>query len=78
MCFKTAGLAAPAENKATEFSTDNFGATISYQATGVREVYIAFGGTDSNGTVRRGQYAEASDLRQIATHLNELADKLEA
>jgi hypothetical protein len=78
MCFKTAGLPAPSENKATTKELSNF-AQVQVEAVGTRLVRVGLGAEGApkvNGA--SSQYFNPVSLRELAAYLNELADALEA
>lgn len=79
MCFKTANLPAPAENKAKRGLISPGGARYHVRVTkhSARMVRLSLGEVDGTESQDSSQYFEPAGLREFARHLNELADKLE-
>lgn len=80
MCFKTAKLPAPSEQKYRKRTVKASGATFHVSATGTRTVSVHIGevrpSPDDVGD--HTQSFSPDGLREFAAKLNKLADKLEA
>lgn len=82
MCFKTASLYAPSQEKATVTNIEDELAgdfSLVVQATDTREVKLSVNNSGAEEVSDEVfTYATPQGLRNLATALNELADKLEA